>query len=379
MLLLVAGILLGMLAGLIPGLHSNTIASALVGMGISGSDAALLIMSMFGAHMMFSFVPSIFLGIPDDTVAVSVLPGQRMAKEGRGIDALRIMCGSALIAVILAVALLPLSQALYPVVFSFVSPYVPHILILLSLVLALRSKNPLMFAAIFILSGILGGAALKFGMEDPFLPLFSGMFAIAAMLFWGKGALPQQKEGKLDLGFLKFAGLGVIMGWFADLLPGIGSPAQVASFASIAVPFATPAYLALVSSIGMSEAVFAFSTASTLGKARVGALAQAAAQVDIQANMVMLLSSFVVAVAVSAVIIYLARKWIGRITELDFSILNKMLIGYIILLTFLIDGIPGLIVLAPAIAVGVGCIKLDVERTAVMGAIIVPTIILLLT
>lgn len=378
MLLLVAGILLGMLAGLIPGLHSNTIASALVGMGISGSDAALLIMSMFGAHMMFSFVPSIFLGIPDDTVAVSVLPGQRMAKEGRGIDALRIMCGSALIAVILAVALLPLSQALYPVVFSFVNPYVPHILILLSLVLALRSKNPLMFAAIFILSGILGGAALKFGMEDPFLPLFSGMFAIAAMLFWGKGALPQQKEGKLDLGFLKFAGLGVIMGWFADLLPGIGSPAQVASFASIAVPFATPAYLALVSSIGMSEAVFAFSTASTLGKARVGALAQAAAQVDIQANMVMLLSSFVVAVAVSAVIIYLARKWIGRITELDFSILNKMLIGYIILLTFLIDGIPGLIVLAPAIAVGVGCIKLDVERTAVMGAIIVPTIILLL-
>lgn len=379
MLLLVAGILLGMLAGLIPGLHSNTIASALTGMGISGEDAAVLIISMFGAHIMFSFVPSIFLGIPDDVVAVSALPGQRMAKEGKGIDALRIMCGSALIAVIASVALLPLSEALYPVVFSFVSPYVPHILILLSLILVLRSKNPLMFAAVFLLSGILGGAALGFGMEDPFLPLFGGMFAVAGMLFWGKGTLPQQKEGVLDLGFLKFAGLGILLGWFADLLPGIGSPAQVASFASIVVPFATPTYLALVSSIGMSQAVFAFATSSSLGKARVGALAQAAAQVDVQANLVMLLSAFVIAVAVSAVIIYLARKWIGRIAELDFSILNKMLIAYIILLTFMVDGIPGLVVLAPSIAIGVGCIRLDAERTAVMGAIIVPTIILLLT
>jgi TctA family transporter len=302
-----------------------------------------------------------------------------MAKEGKGVDALRIMCGSALVAVIASVALLPLSQALYPIVFSFISPYVPHILILLSLVLVLRSKNPFMFAVVFILSGILGGASLGFGMEDPFLPLFGGMFAVAGMLFWGKGTLPQQKEGVLDLSFLKFAGLGIVLGWFADLLPGIGSPAQVASFASIVVPFATPAYLALVSSIGMSEAVFAFATSSSLGKARVGALAQAAEQVDVQANLVMLLSSFVVAVAVSAVIIYLARKWIGRIAELDFSILNKMLIAYIILLTFLVDGIPGIVVLAPSIAVGVGCIRLDAERTAVMGAIIVPTIILLLT
>jgi TctA family transporter len=204
------------------------------------------------------------------------------------------------------------------------------------------------------------------------------MFAISAMLLWGKERLPAQREGKLDLGFIRFAVAGVLLGWMADLLPGISSPAQVASFATIIVPFATPAYLALVSSIGMSEAVFAFSTSSTLGKARIGALAQAMEQVDVQANLVQLLGVFVVAVAVSAVVIYLARKWIGRIAELDFSLLNKMLIAYIIILTFLIDGIAGLIVLAPAIAIGIACMRLDVERTSVMGAIIVPTILLLL-
>ncbi|MEW5996545.1 MAG: tripartite tricarboxylate transporter permease [Candidatus Micrarchaeota archaeon] len=379
MLLLLAGILLGMLAGLIPGLHSNTLAAALSGIGISGEDAAVLIIAMFGAHAVFSFVPSIFLGIPDEAVAVSVLPGQRMTKEGKGIDALKIMCASGLIAVLAAVLLFPLAQALYPIVYGSISPYISQILVVLSVILAWRSKNPLMFAAIFLLSGLLGRASLNFGMEDPFLPLFGGMFAISSMLLWGKGKLPEQKEGKLELDFIRFALAGVLLGWVADLLPGISSPAQVASFASIIVPFATPAYLALVSSIGMSEAVFAFSTSSTLGKARVGALAQAAEQADVQANLLQLISAFVVAVAVSAVIIYLARRWIGKIAELDFSILNKMLIAYVIILTFLIDGIPGLAVLAPSIAVGIGCMKLDVERTSVMGAIIVPTIILLVS
>ena len=378
MLLLIAGILLGMIAGLIPGLHSNTLAAALSGIGISGEDAAVLIIAMFGAHAMFSFVPSIFLGIPDEAVALSVLPGQRMTKEGKGIDALKIMCASALIAVLVAVALLPVSQFLYPIVYEGIKAYLAPIIALISLVLVWRSKNPFLFAAIFILSGILGAATLRIGMEDPFLPLFGGMFAIASMLLWGKDKLPAQKEGKIGNDFIRFAVAGVLLGWVADLLPGISSPAQVASFATIIVPFATPAYLALVSSIGMSEAVFAFSTSSTLGKARIGALAQAMEQVDVQAHFLQLLSVFVVAVAVSALIIYLARKWIGKIAELDFSIINKMLIAYIILLTFLIDGIPGIIVLAPAVAIGIGCMKMDVERTSVMGAIIIPTILLLL-
>ncbi len=378
MLLLVAGILLGMLAGLIPGLHSNTIASALSGVGISGEDAALLIIAMFGAHAMFSFVPSIFLGIPDEAVTVSVLPGQRMAKAGKGIDALKIMCGSALVAVLAAVVLLPVSQGLYPVVYAAVRPWMAHIMIIISIALVLKSKNPLLFGAIFLLAGLLGKVALDSNMEDPFLPLFGGMFAVASMLLWGKGGLPEQKEGKVELSFLPYALLGVLLGWFADLIPGISSPAQVASFASIAIPFGAPSYLALVAAIGLSEAVFAFSTSYTLGKARVGALAQAMGQTDVQVHFIALLSAFLVGVAVSAAVIYLARRWIGRIAELDFSILNKMLIIYIIVLTFLINGLVGLLVLAPAVAVGVGCLKLGVERTSVMGAIILPTILLLL-
>jgi len=378
MLPLIAGMLLGMIAGLIPGLHSNTLAAALSGIGISGDDAAVLIIAMFGAHAMFSFIPSIFLGIPDDAVTLSVLPGQRMTRAGNGINALRIMCASALISVMAAVALLPVSQVLYPIVYAGIKPYLAPIIILISAILVWRSKSPFLFAAIFLLSGALGWATLKFKMEDPFLPLFGGMFAISAMLMWGNERLPEQKEGKLDLGFIRYAIAGVLLGWMADLLPGISSPAQVASFATIIVPFATPVYLALVSSIGMSEAVFAFSTSSTLGKARIGALAQAMEQVDVQANFVQLLAVFVAAVAVSAIVIYAARKWIGRIAELDFSILNKMLVIYIILLTFLVDGVPGLIALAPSIAIGVACLRLEVERTGVMGAIIVPTIILLL-
>ena len=76
MLFLIVGILLGILTGLIPGLHSNTVGSALSGVGIEGMEGALLIVGMFAANEIFSFVPAIFLGIPDESVTLSVLPGQ---------------------------------------------------------------------------------------------------------------------------------------------------------------------------------------------------------------------------------------------------------------------------------------------------------------
>ena len=78
------GIILGIFSGLIPGIHSNTIASVLSTLPIPPEAFAFIIVAVLGAHTIFQFFPSIFLSIPDDTVVASVLPGHRMALEGRG-------------------------------------------------------------------------------------------------------------------------------------------------------------------------------------------------------------------------------------------------------------------------------------------------------
>jgi len=377
LLFLIIGILLGIITGLIPGLHSNTVGSALSGMGMDGMEGALLIVGMFAANEIFSFVPAIFLGIPDESVTLSVLPGQRMVKAGKGIDALKVMCISAFLAVLLSVALFPIAQWLYPIVYYTIRPYLLYVLAVASAVLVLRGRKPAYSALIFLLAGLVGKVALDSQMPDPFLPLFVGMFAISAMLTFQKQEIPEQREGPIKFNLLPYVAGGVLLGWAADLLPGISSPAQVAAFASLLVPFGTAAYLSIIAAIGMSESVFAFATAATLGKARVGSVAQAAGMVDISGALPMLLAAFLIAAAAAAAIIYLGRGLAKRAGHVQMGDIYKMLMAYLVLLALLLDGLPGLLVLVPSVAVGLLCLKVGAERTSLMGAIIIPTIMLL--
>ena len=378
MLLIILALFLGLLTGLIPGLHPNTLTSVLLSLNIESPDLPFAIIAMFAVHSIIAYIPSIFLGIPDSTVVLSVLPGHRMAMKGKGLEALTVMVVSAIFAVLICITLFPVSQALYPIVFPAIQPYLFHILIIASAILVLRSRNPLGALVIFILAGIIGKQAFSLGLPDPFLPLFTGMFAMAAIFTYSNAKLPEQKLPKrIDLSLLKFAALGVFLGWIADLLPGISSPAQVAAFASIIVPFAGAAYLATIASIGVSESVFAFSTASTLDKARIGAIAEASSITPIQDALLPYLSVFIIGIAFACVLVYIFRPKIGEISKINFSIMNTMLAIYLIAIVFLIDSLPGLILFFVATALGYLCIRMNVERTILMGSIIVPTILLL--
>ncbi len=378
MILIILALFLGLLTGLIPGLHPNTLTSVLLSLNILSPDLPFAIIAMFAVHSIIAYIPSIFLGIPDSTVVLSVLPGHRMAMKGKGLEALTVMVVSAIFAVLICITLFPVSQALYPIVFPAIQPYLFHILIIASAILVLRSKNPLGALLIFILAGVIGKQAFSLGLPDPFLPLFTGMFAMAAIFTYSNAKLPEQKLPKrIDLSILKFAALGVFLGWIADLLPGISSPAQVAAFASIIVPFAGVAYLATIASIGVSESVFAFSTASTLGKARIGAIAEASSITPIQDALIPYLSVFIIGIAFACILVYIFRPKIGEISKINFSIMNTMLAIYLILIIFLIDSLPGLMLFFVATALGYLCIRLNVERTILMGSIIVPTILIL--
>ncbi len=379
MLLIILALFLGLLTGLIPGLHPNTLTSVLLSLNIESPDLPFAIIAMFAVHSIIAYIPSIFLGIPDSTVVLSVLPGHRMAMKGKGLEALTVMVVSAIFAVLICITLFPVSQALYPIVFPAIQPYLFHILIIASAILVLRSRNPLGALLIFILAGIIGKQAFSLGLPDPFLPLFTGMFAMAAIFTYSNAKLPEQKLPKrIDLSILKFAALGVFLGWIADLLPGISSPAQVAAFASIIVPFAGAAYLATIASIGVSESVFAFSTASTLGKARIGAIAEASSITPIQDALLPYLSVFIIGIAFACILVYIFRPKIGEISKINFSIMNTMLAIYLIAIVFLIDSLPGIMLFFVATALGYLCIRMNVERTILMGSIIVPTILLLL-
>jgi len=102
------GCLAGIITGLVPGVHVNTVAYMVL-----ASQAALIALAMafFGwasptssqlivivcalvignviTHTFLDFIPSVFLGAPEGETALSLLPGHRMMLEGRGFEAVK--------------------------------------------------------------------------------------------------------------------------------------------------------------------------------------------------------------------------------------------------------------------------------------------------
>ncbi|MEW5937042.1 MAG: tripartite tricarboxylate transporter permease [Candidatus Thermoplasmatota archaeon] len=103
----ILGFLVGVLTGMIPGFHvNNVVLIALACQGIMGGlcialfgDGVLCILPLSLAaflvalaitHTFITFIPAVFLGAPDESTALAVLPGHRMLLQGRGYEAVRL-------------------------------------------------------------------------------------------------------------------------------------------------------------------------------------------------------------------------------------------------------------------------------------------------
>lgn len=373
----ITGLLIGLISGLLPGLHSNTVIAVLSSLGLDERAVAVMIIALYPAHLITSFIPSIFFGVPEQSTVVAVLPGQRMVREGKGLEALKTVLLSCLIAALFSAALFYLSLEFFPLAYAAIKDYMEYILLAISLVMLAKSKNPHLALVIFLVSGLLGYYSLNIDMYDPFLPLFSGMFAMAAILNYRKASVPKQKDKPIEFDFVKFAILGVLLGMVADLVPGIGSPSQVATFATLIMPLNTLGYLSAISSISVSEAIFSLSTEAAIDKSRMGATEWLSKFINIEENLMFLLVIFLISIAISVFIVYILRRHIAKLASLDFSRMNLILAIYLVAITLVLDGIWGIVVLSLASGLGWVTLKLDVERTNLMGAIIVPTLLLL--
>ena len=238
MILFFFGIILGVITGLLPGLHSNTVISILSSFEID--QFYLLIIAIVPAQMIVSFVPSIFFGIPEQGTVISVLPGHRMTLQGKGLLALKTVILSILLATLISLAVFPLSLEFYPFVYEMIRPFMKYVVLMLSIALLVRSKNPLLSTLVFVAAGLIGYVSLTSRLEDPFLPLFSGLFAIPALLTYARQKLPEQKDYNLKSFDLRYVIAGVIGGGIAGLLPGISSPGEGAGFLTMGIAVQSP-------------------------------------------------------------------------------------------------------------------------------------------
>ncbi|HUW43100.1 MAG TPA: tripartite tricarboxylate transporter permease, partial [Thermoplasmata archaeon] len=174
------GSLVGAFAGLVPGLHPNTLATV-----FSGFPQAVLALSVLAvgfqmpvdsgplllgcfligllmAHSLTEIIPTAMLGITDDETIVSLLPSQRLYSLGRADLAIESVIVGGLGALLLfAILLLPMRWVMgTPVqLYSSMKPFMGLLLAGISayVILSQRDWNKILKSiAIFLLSGMLG-------------------------------------------------------------------------------------------------------------------------------------------------------------------------------------------------------------------------------
>ena len=376
---IILGILLGALAGLTPALHNNTITSFILSLNLPFSPEilSLFIVALASAHLVFESVPAIFLFIPDENTVLSILPGQRLLREGKGFLALRVMAASSM-----------LSLAFFPQLFLLLQPFTPFILLFASLFLLLSERSPRSIALasfIFLSSGVLGLIALRSPLlSDPLLPSFTGLFALPAILLALKSneEVPQQKEPRSQpipfQEILPCIILGTLLGGIADLFPGLSSAAQIAVFASVFLELTPLRFLSLVSSIATAHTFFSFSSLFAIEKARIGAavaVRELLGKIE-EPQLMLLLGAATLSISLSLLLLLaLSGRIVRLLSSLDHRSLNLLLLLLIPFLVLLLQGLPGILVLGIACCIGIIPPLTGIRRTHVMGLILLPAIL----
>lgn len=411
------GSLLGLAAGLLPGLHSNTVAAllasaapaALTGLPAPPETAALwlacAILAAAVAETFASFIPAAFFGAPDEGTALSTLPGHALLLEGRGYEAVALAALGSLGAVSFGFALLIPFRLLvgppvegYDLLRSALLPLLAAVTAVLILTDhdVLRPRGPLWAAAIFLLSGALGLVALDLPTPSPLgfwgsplMPLLLGLFGLPALLISSTGPpeIPRQRveEPRVSPGpAATSVASGTLWGAIMGFLPGVTS-AQATILAMLTRRRREPEHVILtLSAVNTANALFVLASYFLILRPRSGAMVSISHFLPPEPWGGLVpppaLAGLLAAVVVASVVGYLAVRWLGRrlaplLARVSYTALSRGLLVFLVALTFLFTGPVGLAMLLPATAIGLLPPRIGVRRTHAMGVLLLPVML----
>ncbi len=387
-----AGVGLGVVTGLIPGLHVNNLTPFFVGLAAGSSlvslNLAALIVSMSITNVFISYIPSTFLGAPEEGTELSVLPAHRLLMEGRGYRAVQLTMLGCLGGLLLSAAMLPPFLAVVTPAYELISPQMHWLLIfIIAVMIALeRSKDKIIWAtAIFLLSGLLGLLTLDTGFirgDAALMPLLSGLFGASVLLpsLTGGSALPEQQieDESLDMrANAKPLLAGTTAGAVTGIIPGIG-PSQGTVLAQLATRSSgSDEFLVAVSGVNTSKALFSFIALFAIGRARSGAAVavQEIMEVGVTETIVLVGVALLAGGIATVLGLKLGKLAAKHMDAVPYRALCAVVLVFIAVMTFFYSGPVGLLVLATATAIGILPAVVGVKRTHAMGVIMLPCIL----
>jgi len=391
---MILGSIAGTITGLTPGIHINLVATLVLTSSLfllkftTPIILAIFIISMAVLHTFTNVLPSIYLGAPEASTALSVLPGHRLLLEGDGYEATTLTIIGSLLGLISIIVITPLLLLTTEFLYSSIKIYIAYILIIVSIFLILRDPHSKIWAFIsFILAGVLGLAVFGLNLDQPLLPLLSGLFGTSGLIlsYKEKTKLPPQritKESKISKKEIsKSIGSGLFASLICGFLPGIGAAEAAIVASSVSKKWTTRSFLVLIGSIETIVMIMSFIAIYTIDKARNGAVVVISKILETMTLDYFLLfigASLVVAGIATIVTLQIAKVFSKIITKVNYQKLCLSIIILIIIVVTMLTGFMGLIILTISTFVGMVPALKGIERNHLMGCLILPVILFFL-
>ena len=388
-----AGIFFGIITGITPGVHINLVAVILLSISplllqhFTVFSVVSFIIAMSITHTFLDFIPSTFLGAPEEATALSVLPAHKLLLRGMGYEAVRLSTIGSLLCLIFVVAGSFLAWKFIPAVFEIIKPYIGIILlaVVAYMILKSRDKNKIFWSSfVFLLSGIFGVVVFSLHIKDPLMPMFSGMFGVSMLVtsIFEKTVLPKQRVtemSKVKAGnIFKSVSAGSFSGALVTLFPGVG-PAQAAIIATqIVGKIGIYSYIILIGGIGTASMVMSLVTLFTIEKARNGSIlvVQKLLETVSYNDFVLFAAIALIAGGIATFLcLYIGKIFADVINKVNYQILCISIISLIVVLSFVMTGWIGFIILIVSAFLGFLPPMLNVGRNNLMGCLLVPVIL----
>lgn len=388
-----AGVVLGTISGLVPGIHANNMAFLLAAAAPTVPGPPTLVgAAMLAAGIVHTFldvVPTLALGVPDPAMAASALPGHRLVIEGRGGEALRLSAFGSGLAVVLAVPLaIPITSAMtiaYPVISTHLSVVLSIAVVLLIMTEPTRIGT-IGGVVVFASSTGLGLVTLDLQTHAPLsvggilTPLFTGLFGAPVLIEAMDGnGVPEQIDSRITVSRWAVGGLsavGTVCGAIVGYIPGVSS-AIAATLALVAVPgrYGGRGFVVATSGVNTSNSVFALFALLSLGSPRNGILvALEEANVPINAPILLVSVGFAAIVGFSLVLL-VGDAYLRVIGTIEYTKLSVSVLGLLCVVSYLFTGLLGIGVFAVSTVIGLIPARFGSRRAHLMGVLLGPLIL----
>jgi len=386
---LIVGIFAGTFTGLAPGIHINLIGAMLVAFSasllapIDSTYLVVFIVSMSITHSFVDFIPSIFLGCPNDDTSLSVLPGHEMLKKGRGHAAVLLTAYGCLTATILTILisypLIITVKKIYPLI----QTSIPYILITVSIIMIFSEKRKISSMTVYFITGILGLIILNLDrLEEPLLPLLSGLFGASSLIISIKNKIhiPKQTLEIERPELTKPIIASLIASPLCGFLPGLGS-GQAAILGNVISRADRRGFLVLQGATSTLVMAFSFLSLYAISKTRTGSAAAIKDLIGQPSPQILII--ILASVLISGVISFFITKKLSALFSQNINKINysKLSIATTILLTIVViifSGPLGFLTFTISTFTGIYCIQTGVKRTNMMACLLLPTIVLYL-